>query len=139
MFCFVSNVAKTCESWFPLLYILTSIWVLRMPNAGRISHFQHFCCKKAKKKKEICSKFLQKNRFFKFAPERWSTVLFPKTWAFCWKWLFGPAFGVRSNQMLVEIYNTPWSCVLIPHLLDHEVEGSNVNYKFPYIVGCRGV
>ena len=30
------------------------------------------------KKQEICSKFLQKTRFFKFAPKRRSTVLLPK-------------------------------------------------------------
>ena len=30
------------------------------------------------KKQEIWRKFLQKTRFFKFPPERWSTVLFPK-------------------------------------------------------------
>ena len=45
-----------------LLYILTSVWVLRTPNAGRNSHFQRFCCKKLKKQ-EICSKFLQKTVF----------------------------------------------------------------------------
>ena len=30
-----------------VLYILTSVWVLRTPNAGRNSHFQRFFCKKA--------------------------------------------------------------------------------------------
>ena len=30
------------------------------------------------KKQEISSKFLQKTFFFKFAPKRWSTVLFPE-------------------------------------------------------------
>ena len=40
--------------------------------------FSLFAAKKLKKKQEICSKFLQKTVFFKFAPERWLTVLFPK-------------------------------------------------------------
>ena len=43
-----------------MLYILTSIWVLRTPNAGRNRHFQHFSAKKLKKKQKICSKFQQK-------------------------------------------------------------------------------
>ena len=63
--------------WQPLLYISTSVWVLHTPKAGWNSHFQHFCAKKVKKQ-EICSKILKKHVFFKFAPKRWSTVLFPK-------------------------------------------------------------
>ena len=55
-----------------MLYISTSIWVLGTPNPGQNSHFQHFL-QKTLKKQEICSNFLQKTRFFKFAPERWST------------------------------------------------------------------
>ena len=47
---------------------------VRTPNAGRNSHFQRLLCKKAKKKQEICCKFLPKTRFFKFAPKRWLTV-----------------------------------------------------------------
>ena len=39
-----------------LLYISTSVWVLRTPNAGQNSYFWRFCCKKPKKQ-EICSKF----------------------------------------------------------------------------------
>ena len=39
--------------------------------------FTGFCAKNLKKQ-EICSKFLQTTRFFKFAPKPWSTVLFPK-------------------------------------------------------------
>ena len=35
-----------------LLYILTSVWVLRTPNAGWNLHFQHFCAKKLKKYKK---------------------------------------------------------------------------------------
>ena len=46
-----------------VLYILTSVWVLHTPKAGRKSHFQHFFCKKTLEKQEICSKFLQKTRF----------------------------------------------------------------------------
>ena len=37
--------------------------------------FSAFCAKKPKKQ-EIWRKVLQKTRFLKFAPERWSTVLF---------------------------------------------------------------
>ena len=38
-----------------VLYISTSVWVLRTPNARRNSHLQRFLCKKALKKQEICS------------------------------------------------------------------------------------
>ena len=34
------------------------------------------------KKQEICSQILPKTHFFKFAPKRWLTVLFPKKLAF---------------------------------------------------------
>ena len=63
-------------SW--VLYISTSVWVLRTPNANQNSHFQRFSAKK-QKKQEFCSKFLQKTRFFEFALKRWSTVLLQKT------------------------------------------------------------
>ena len=33
-----------------LLYIMTSVWVLRTPNADWNSHFQFFLCKKLKKR-----------------------------------------------------------------------------------------
>ena len=55
-----------------MLYILASAWN---------SHFQHFCCKKPKKARNL-QQIWAKNSFFEFAPERWSTVLFPKKWAF---------------------------------------------------------
>ena len=48
------------ELW--LLYISTSVLVLRTPNAGWNSHFQCFYAKKLKKQ-EIWSKFLQKTGF----------------------------------------------------------------------------
>ena len=57
--------------------ISTSVWVLRTPNAGWNSHFQgfySFFLEKAKYLQQISSK----TRFLKFAPERWSTVFFPK-------------------------------------------------------------
>ena len=38
-----------------------------------------------------------------------------------WKWLFRPAFGVCSSQMLIQIYNTP-SCVILLHFLDLSTE-----------------
>ena len=57
-----------------VLYILTSVWVLRTPNAGRNGHFQHFFCKKAQKSKKFAANFCKKH-FFKFASERWSTVI----------------------------------------------------------------
>ena len=54
-----------------VLYILTRVWVLRTPNASRNnnrnSNFQHFLCKKLKKRR-ICNKFAvkfsKKNVFF---------------------------------------------------------------------------
>ena len=53
------------------------------------------------KSKKIVANFCKKH-FFKFAPERWSTVLFPPKMRFLQKFVF----GVRSTQTLVEIYNT---------------------------------
>ena len=38
-----------------MLYILTSVWVLRTPNVSRNSHFQHFY-PNSLKKQEICRK-----------------------------------------------------------------------------------
>ena len=54
-----------------LLYISTSVWVLPTSNAGEIVIFSVFTAENLKKQ-EFC------NRFFKFAPKRWSTVLFPQ-------------------------------------------------------------
>ena len=79
-----------------LLYISTSVWVLRTPNAGRNSHFQCFLRKKAKKRQEICSKILQKTRFLSLHHN--AGQLF-----YSQKRLFRPAFGVLSTQTLVEI------------------------------------
>ena len=36
-----------------LLHISTSVWVLRFPNAGLNSHFQHFCTKQLKKARNL--------------------------------------------------------------------------------------
>ena len=36
-----------------MLYILTIVWMLRTPNAGQNSHFQHFFSKKLKKRKKV--------------------------------------------------------------------------------------
>ena len=43
-----------------VLYISTSVWVLRTPNAGRNSHFQHFFMQKRKK---ITANFCKKQFF----------------------------------------------------------------------------
>ena len=43
-------------------------------------HFQRFLCKRAEKRFKKSNKFaakINKNFFFKFAPKRWSIVLFP--------------------------------------------------------------
>ena len=50
-----------------VLYISTSVWMLRTPKAGLNSHFQHFAAKNLKKtlkRQEICSKFQQKTGYF---------------------------------------------------------------------------
>ena len=46
-----------------VLYISTSVWVRRTPNAGRNSHFQCFLCKKAEKNKKFEAKFCKKHVF----------------------------------------------------------------------------
>ena len=57
LFKFGSLKVSNKMSYSRLLYISTSVWVLRTPNAGQNGHFQRFLCKKPKKKQEICSKF----------------------------------------------------------------------------------
>ena len=62
-----------------VVYISSSVWVLRTQNAGWNLYFPHFLCKKAEKCKKGTN-LLQKwakNWFLKFAPKRWSNVLFP--------------------------------------------------------------
>ena len=44
-----------------MLYISTSVWVLRTPNAGQNLHFQHCLCYKAEKK--FAAKFSKKMDF----------------------------------------------------------------------------
>ena len=46
-----------------MLYISTSVWVLRNPNAGRNRHFQRFCCKKPSKSKNFAANFSKKQSF----------------------------------------------------------------------------
>ena len=58
-----------------MLYISTSVWVLRMSKAGQNSHA--FLRLKAKKEKNLLQNF-EKTGFLDFAPKRWSSVLFPK-------------------------------------------------------------
>ena len=58
--------------------------------------FSVFCAKNLKKH-EICSKFQQKPVFFEFAPERWSTVLFPKKRAFSSKNTFLPMKSFNNS------------------------------------------
>ena len=106
------NLCDICHLYFichvfikhhQLLYISTSVWVLRTPNAGWNSHFQRFCCKKPKKQ-EICRNLQQifaKNSFFKFAPKRWLTVLLPKKWAFFFI-LFNTCWPQKYKDILVE-------------------------------------
>ena len=60
-----------------MLYILTSVWVLHIPNASRNMLFNIFHAKKLIKK-EIKHKFeyrfQQENGFYKFAPKCWSKM-----------------------------------------------------------------
>ena len=44
-----------------MLYILTSVWVLRTPNTGQNSHFQRFCAKRWKNAKKVANVFVQEN------------------------------------------------------------------------------
>ena len=56
-----------CNFCCCLLFISTSIWVLRTPNAGQNLHFNIFHAKNLKKnakKQQICSKVLQKKTGF---------------------------------------------------------------------------
>ena len=89
-----------------LLYILTSVWVLRNPNAGRNSHFQRFLWKISK---YISSKFLQKTCFNEFAPKCWSTVLFPKKRAFFSKNTFLP-----MKFIIVQSLEYYWFLKILP-------------------------
>ena len=62
-----------------MLYILTSVWVLRTLNAGQKSHFKGFQWQKAKKKQEICSKFLQKTVFLSLHQNAGRLVYWPQS------------------------------------------------------------
>ena len=56
-----------------MLYILTSVWVLRTPKAGQNNA-------KMQKSNKLSAKFgpkFSKKEVFKFAPKRWSIILFP--------------------------------------------------------------
>ena len=51
--------SENMDTLFKLLYILTNVQVLRIPNAGQNMHFNGFIGKKLKKEEkqqEICSK-----------------------------------------------------------------------------------
>ena len=65
-----------------MFYILTRVWVLHTPNAGPNIHFQCFFCykgaKKVQKSKKFAEKYNKKMGILKFAPKRWSKVLFPE-------------------------------------------------------------
>ena len=105
---------------FRVLYISTNVEI--MVEIGIFSIFMQKSWKIAKKQ-QIWAK-VSKKVFFKFAPKRWSKDLFPKRSFFLvfkfflviesflynklWKWLFQPAFGLRSTQTLVEIYIIRW-------------------------------
>ena len=64
-----------------MLNISTSLWVLRTPNAGRISHFQHFLCKNPKKSKNFAAKFSKKQFFLHFIKALVNCFI-PQKWAF---------------------------------------------------------
>ena len=49
-----------------MLYILTIVWVLGTPNAGRNGHFQRFLCKKPKNSKNSAGNFSKKQGVFYF-------------------------------------------------------------------------
>ena len=68
-----------------LLYISTSVWVLRTPNDGRNSHFQRFCCKNRKKARNL-QQISAKNSFFLHLHQNAGRLFY--------------------SQKMVEIYNT---------------------------------
>ena len=51
------GILSTLYNW--VLYIWTSVWVLRTPNAGRNNHFQHFCCINLKKARNLRCRWTQ--------------------------------------------------------------------------------
>ena len=55
-----------------MLYILTSVWVLRTPNAGHNSHFQHVLVQSLKNLffAKFSSKFLSFLRFLSFSVQK---------------------------------------------------------------------
>ena len=56
------NMKQNGKVW-GLLFILTSVWVLRTPKAGQNSHYHHFLYQKAEKmQKSIWSKFFFTNK-----------------------------------------------------------------------------
>ena len=68
-----------------LLYISTSVWMLRTPNAGRNSNFQPFFCKKPEKRKKFAANSSKKQgflslhqnagRLFFWGIKQWTSIL----------------------------------------------------------------
>ena len=50
-----SDLNKISTLGYYLLYISTSFWVLRNPNADQNIHFQHFCAKMLTKCKKVAN------------------------------------------------------------------------------------
>ena len=88
-----TNFHRMCLGFHSMLYIWTSIWVLRTSN--KVSNWLFQRCSYQKAEKGEKSKIIDaKNMFFEIAPECWLSVLADKN----------KIYGVCSTQMLVKIY-----------------------------------
>ena len=96
-----------------MCWISTSIWVLRTPNAGLNIVFVWSQYDGGNIDKEQWLRFPPKPNEAKLNIMEKRLILDPNIqhldpiipYLIYWKWLFWPGFGVRSTQMLVEIYN----------------------------------
>ena len=145
---FLSSVSilSVRKNW--MLFILTSIWVLRTPNVGRNSHFQRFFCKKAKKARNLHQIFA-KNTFFWVCTQTPITVLFPKKWAFLskkpfylWNVVNHNDFGTvqtnlcrQTKNIIKEFYRQIWGLFCIKEECTNRQQRSNTKKQLNVNLG----
>ena len=92
--------------------------------------FSAFLPQKPLKKQEICSKFQQKTGIFKFAPERWSTVLFSKK-RFFWHEMF--RFRFKMIYLTWISFSLKW---VLKRFMYFKVAYNQESFNLVWLQGC---